>query len=125
MSDDRKRAANRRQGPFVEVMEWPFSCFPSNPISNHLCHIAPLLHCDRRKTRQRLPPLEDARGIPNDKERGMTGTVRSRLTLTRPARLTSAPSHLPAGEAVTPAVQITFFVGRYSLPIITHRRSRR
>ncbi len=50
---------------------------------------------------------------------GCLGTVRSFSTRTRPPRSVSAFSHLPAGDGVTPAVQITVLLVMRSPATIT------
>src|SRR5580704_14765719 len=50
---------------------------------------------------------------------GWPGTDRSGLTLIRPTRSHSAPSHWPAGEAATPAAQITVRASIRTGPIVT------
>ena len=51
---------------------------------------------------------------------GWPGTDRSGATFTRPARSVSAPSHWPAGEAITPAAQMTVRASMRSPPTDRH-----
>src|SRR5438309_1025042 len=48
--------------------------------------------------------------------KAQTSQAKKPLIMTRPARSTSQPSHLPAGDGATPAVHITVLLGIHSSP---------
>ena len=119
--DDGALAPDGGERAEVAIAERRRPALPFCARDQQIGDVLALLLGDRRDAGQRLAVCASIASAvsPMTKMSGWPGTERSGVTFTRPARSVSAPSQWPAGEAITPAAQMTVRASMRSAPIET------
>src|SRR6266849_3801981 len=102
-----KALANYRHVAFVEITEGRRRCFSRQASGNQPSCVSSFLHRYLGHAGQRLAVLLSRRRIADHKNLRMSGHGEIGLNLDASRAIGSTPSHLPAGDGATPAVQIT------------------